>query len=170
MSQQDHQAVNLSPFTRHPTMANTSRPQPFQQGDYLTDRRQLYRVLEVVPAKFKKRAAILEDCRTLDATLFLPREHQAHATAAGSAGSRGKHPVTWPPQKRCAAALQTRSQPKCAEPKVGRRPSRVQPWTIPPTQRGSRTNRCARRMTVDPPSRAAPPSAAGGAGPITRTG
>lgn len=74
MSQQDHQAVNLSPFTRHPTMANTSRPQPFQQGDYLTDRRQLYRVVEVVPAKFKKRAAILEDCRTLDATLFLPKE------------------------------------------------------------------------------------------------
>jgi hypothetical protein len=55
-------------------MPNTSRTQPFQEGDCLTDRRRLYRVLEVVPAKFRKRAAILEDCRTLDATLFLPRE------------------------------------------------------------------------------------------------
>ena len=55
-------------------MANTSRTQPFQTGDYLTDRRRLYRVLEIVPAKFKKRAAILEDCRTLNATLFPPKE------------------------------------------------------------------------------------------------
>jgi hypothetical protein len=78
MSHQDHQAVNLSPFTRHtPTVANTSRTQPFQQGDYLTDRRRLYRVLEIVPAKFKKRAAILEDCRTLDATLFCRRSSSA---------------------------------------------------------------------------------------------
>ena len=75
MSHQDHQAVNLFPFTRHtPTMANTSRTPPFQEGDYLTDRRRLYRVLEIVPAKFGKRAAILEDCRTLHATLFLPKE------------------------------------------------------------------------------------------------
>ena len=55
-------------------MANTSRTQPFQAGDYLTDRRRLYRVLEIVPAKFKKRAAILEDCETLDAALFPPNE------------------------------------------------------------------------------------------------
>jgi hypothetical protein len=55
-------------------MANTSRIQPFQQGDYLTDRRRLYRVLEIVPAKFKKRAAVLEDCETLDAILFAPNE------------------------------------------------------------------------------------------------
>jgi hypothetical protein len=76
MSHQDHQAVNLSPPLRHttPTMDNTSRTQPFQAGDYLTDRRRLYRVLGIVPAKFKKRAAILEDCRTLDATLFLPKD------------------------------------------------------------------------------------------------
>ena len=55
-------------------MANTSRTQPFQQGDYLTDRRRLYRVLDIVPAKFKKRAAILEDCGTLEARLFRPRQ------------------------------------------------------------------------------------------------
>ena len=55
-------------------MANTSPTQPFHEGDYLTDRRRLYRVLQIVPAKFKKRAAILEDCETLDATLFAPKE------------------------------------------------------------------------------------------------
>jgi hypothetical protein len=55
-------------------MANTSRTQPFQPGDYLTDRQRLYRVLQIVPAKFKKRAAIREDCETLDATLFAPKE------------------------------------------------------------------------------------------------
>jgi hypothetical protein len=67
--------VNL--LSAHPsqrTMANTSRTQPFQAGDYLTDRRRLYRVLEIVPAKFRKRAAILEDCETLDAALFGPSE------------------------------------------------------------------------------------------------
>jgi hypothetical protein len=57
-------------------MANTSRTQPFQEGDYLTDRRRLYRVLQIVPAKFKKRAAILEDCETLVAALFAPKELQ----------------------------------------------------------------------------------------------
>ena len=56
------------------TMANTSRTRPFQEGDYLTDRRRLYRVLEILPAKLKKRAAILEDCETLDALLFPPKE------------------------------------------------------------------------------------------------
>jgi hypothetical protein len=55
-------------------MANTSRTQPFQEGDYLTDRRRLYRVLELVPAKFKKLAAVLEDCETLDAVFFPPKE------------------------------------------------------------------------------------------------
>jgi hypothetical protein len=55
-------------------MANTSRTQPFQAGDYLTDRRRLYRVLQIVPAKFKKRAAILEDCETLAAALVAPNE------------------------------------------------------------------------------------------------
>jgi len=55
-------------------MANTSPTQPFHEGDYLTDRRRLYRVLQIVPAKFNKRAAILEDCRTLDAALFPPQE------------------------------------------------------------------------------------------------
>jgi hypothetical protein len=55
-------------------MANTSPTQPFHEGDYLTDRRRLYRVLQIVPAKFKKRAAILEDCETLDAALFAPKE------------------------------------------------------------------------------------------------
>jgi hypothetical protein len=48
-----------------------SHPQSFQEGDYLTDRRRLYRVLQLVPAKFKRRGAILEDCRTLD-TLMVP--------------------------------------------------------------------------------------------------
>jgi hypothetical protein len=55
-------------------MPNTSRTQRFQEGDYLTDRRRLYRVLKIVPAKLKKRAAILEDCETLDAMLFPPKE------------------------------------------------------------------------------------------------
>jgi hypothetical protein len=65
----------LSPFDRDTSkMPNTSRPQPFQVGDYLTDRRRLYRVLKIVPAKLKKRAAILEDCETLDAMLFPPKE------------------------------------------------------------------------------------------------
>jgi hypothetical protein len=30
--------------------------------------------LQIVPAKFKQRAAILEDCETLDAALFAPKE------------------------------------------------------------------------------------------------
>ena len=55
-------------------MANTSRTPPFQAGDYLTDRQRLYRVLQIVPAKFSKRAAILEDCETLDAALVPPNE------------------------------------------------------------------------------------------------
>jgi hypothetical protein len=59
---------------RNPPMANTWCTRPFQEGDYLTDRRWLYRVLEILPAKFNKRAAILEDCRTLDASLFAPKE------------------------------------------------------------------------------------------------
>ena len=51
-----------------------SRRQPFNEGDYLTDQRRLYRVLQVVPRKLKQRAAILEDCGTLEATLFRPRQ------------------------------------------------------------------------------------------------
>jgi hypothetical protein len=64
----------LSPFNRDTSkMPKTSRTQPFHEGDYLTDRRRLYRVLKIVPAKLKKRAAILEDCETLDAMLFPPK-------------------------------------------------------------------------------------------------
>jgi hypothetical protein len=57
-------------------MNTTSRshPQSFREGDYLTDRRRLYRVLQLVPAKFKRRGAILEDCRTLDTLLVSPKE------------------------------------------------------------------------------------------------
>ena len=55
-------------------MANTSHTQPFHEGDYVTDRRRLDRVLQIVPVKFKKRAAILEDCETLDSALFAPKE------------------------------------------------------------------------------------------------
>jgi hypothetical protein len=55
-------------------MTNLSHTQPFHEGDYLTDRRRLYRVLQIVPVTFKKRAAILEDCATLDAALFAPKE------------------------------------------------------------------------------------------------
>jgi hypothetical protein len=47
---------------------------PFRRGDYLTDRRRLYRVLEILPARGNRRAAILEDCQTLDAAVFRPRE------------------------------------------------------------------------------------------------
>jgi hypothetical protein len=61
----------LTPDTS--TMANNSRTRPFRKGDYLTDRRRLYRVLEIVPAKLRRRAAILEDCETLDAALFPPK-------------------------------------------------------------------------------------------------
>jgi hypothetical protein len=47
---------------------------PFRKGDYLTDRRRLYRVLEIMPARGNRRVAILEDCHTLDVTLFRPKE------------------------------------------------------------------------------------------------
>ena len=47
---------------------------PFRKGDYLTDRRRLYRVLEIMPGGNKRRVAILEDCHTLDVTLFRPNE------------------------------------------------------------------------------------------------
>lgn len=58
-------------------MDNTplSHRQPFQEGDYLTDQRRLYRVLQIVPGKLMKRAAaMLEDCHTLEAMLFRPRQ------------------------------------------------------------------------------------------------
>ena len=46
----------------------------FREGDYVTDQRRLYRVLQILPARLRKRAAILEDCRTLDAIVFRPSE------------------------------------------------------------------------------------------------
>jgi hypothetical protein len=46
----------------------------FREGDYLTDQRRLYRVVQIVRGKFKRRAAILEDCRTLETLLFRPRQ------------------------------------------------------------------------------------------------
>jgi hypothetical protein len=57
-------------------MNTTSRshPKSFQEGDYLTDQRRLYRVLQLVPAKFNRRGAILEDCRTLDTLMVEPKE------------------------------------------------------------------------------------------------
>jgi hypothetical protein len=57
-------------------MNNTSlsHSQSFHEGDYLTDQRRLYRVLQILPARLNKRAAILEDCGTLDAKLFRPKE------------------------------------------------------------------------------------------------
>ena len=58
-------------------MSKTSLyPPPFRQppgmseGAYLTDQRRLFRVLLVIP----KRAAILEDCRTLETMLFRAKE------------------------------------------------------------------------------------------------
>ena len=63
----------LPPNPDTSAMANTSHLRRFKQGDYLTDRRRLYRVLEIVPAKLRRRAAILEDCETLDAALFPPK-------------------------------------------------------------------------------------------------
>jgi hypothetical protein len=47
---------------------------PLRKGDYVTDRRRLYRVLEILPARLNRRAAILEDCHTLGVTLFPPTE------------------------------------------------------------------------------------------------
>jgi hypothetical protein len=46
----------------------------FREGDYVTNQRRLYRVLQILPTRRRKRAAILEDCRTLDVILFRPRE------------------------------------------------------------------------------------------------
>ena len=46
----------------------------FDEGDYLTDQRRLYRVVQIVPMRLKRRGAILEDCRTLDPILVRPRE------------------------------------------------------------------------------------------------
>jgi hypothetical protein len=46
----------------------------FREGDYLTDQRRLYQVLQIVPKRLGRRAAILEDCRTLETILFLPKE------------------------------------------------------------------------------------------------
>jgi hypothetical protein len=55
----------------------------FREGDYVTNQRRLYRVLQIVPTRRilqiiptrrRIRAAILEDCRTLDVILFRPTE------------------------------------------------------------------------------------------------
>jgi hypothetical protein len=51
-----------------------AQPVSLHEGDYLTDRRRLFRVLQIVPTTLTKQAAILEDCRTLDAILFRPGE------------------------------------------------------------------------------------------------
>jgi hypothetical protein len=51
-----------------------ARWQSIREGDYVTDYQRLFRVLKIVPTKLKQRAAILEDCHTLDATLFRPKE------------------------------------------------------------------------------------------------
>jgi hypothetical protein len=52
----------------------SSHSKSFREGDYVTDQRRLYRVLQLVPAKSNRRAAILEDCRTLETLLFGPKE------------------------------------------------------------------------------------------------
>jgi hypothetical protein len=66
--------VNLFPTPPSP-MKKTSRSysKSIHEGGYVTDRRRLFRVLEIVPAKLNQRAAILEDCRTLDATFVPPK-------------------------------------------------------------------------------------------------
>jgi hypothetical protein len=57
-------------------MNETLYPPPFRQpsgmseGAYVTDQRRLFRVLLVIP----KRAAIVEDCRTLETMLFRAKE------------------------------------------------------------------------------------------------
>jgi hypothetical protein len=51
-----------------------SHRKSFHEGDYVTDQRRLYRVLQLVPAKFNRRGAILEDCRTLDTLELRPKE------------------------------------------------------------------------------------------------
>ena len=55
-------------------MNNIPGPKSYREGDYLTDHRRLFRVVRVVPAKFNRRAAILENCRTLETVLFGPRD------------------------------------------------------------------------------------------------
>ena len=60
--------------TSSTTTTPPSAREPFREGDYVTDRRRLFRVLQIVPARLNKRAAILEDCRTLEATLFRPKD------------------------------------------------------------------------------------------------
>jgi hypothetical protein len=46
----------------------------FREGDYLTDERALYRVVEIVQTRHQRRGAILEDCATLDTTLYRPEQ------------------------------------------------------------------------------------------------
>jgi hypothetical protein len=40
-----------------------------REGDYLTDQQHLFRVLQIVPVRVREWAAVLEDCRTLDAAV-----------------------------------------------------------------------------------------------------
>ncbi len=51
-----------------------SHPDFFREGDYLTDQRRLYRILQIVPNRFRRPAAILEDCRTLDTVVLRRRQ------------------------------------------------------------------------------------------------
>jgi hypothetical protein len=46
----------------------------WREGDYLTDQHRLFRVLQIVATRMRRRTVLLEDCRTLEATLFGPRE------------------------------------------------------------------------------------------------
>lgn len=68
--------MNLFPSSQTPIMnpTSSSHRKSFQAGDYLTDQRRLYHVLQLVPAKFNRRGAILEDCRTLETLLLRPKE------------------------------------------------------------------------------------------------
>jgi hypothetical protein len=45
-----------------------------REGDYLTDQQRLFRVLEIVATRMRRRTVILEDCRSLEVTLLKPRE------------------------------------------------------------------------------------------------
>jgi hypothetical protein len=72
-----HPVTNLLSLEIGADMSNTRLyPPPFRQppgmseGAYLTDQRRLFRVLLVIP----RRAAILEDCRTLETMSFRAKE------------------------------------------------------------------------------------------------
>jgi len=78
-SSKPRKQTSASSTTGHTGRGNDEAVRLFQAhslrtGDYLTDRQRVYRVLEIVPARGNRRAAILEDSHTLDAALFRPRE------------------------------------------------------------------------------------------------